>query len=190
MTGRFEIDKPKVELEVYKLFKFRFSALDNKDAQPGDELSCLRRHHGEFVSQTCAWGIHPVWAHHMIFNAHAETITQKKTFSSAYTLNRCILPCTGWFEWSGEPGHKIKHKFSHKDDSILFIAGILFPDHHSSYQLVTLTCEADINCGIYHHRMPLIIKPEKVHDWLELPHTEAELLKFHDLHPISIEPPI
>ena len=190
MTGRIEVDKKLIDTNVYKLLRVRFNSIENHDLQPGDQVSCLRFHTGKIIQEDCLWGIQPIWAQHTIYNAHAETITQKKTFASAYNLNRCLVPVSAWFEWSGAVGHKTKHRFSHRDDSLLYLAGILYRDRQRKYQLVILTCEADINCGIYHHRMPLIIKEEKLQDWLQLPQTQEGLLGFHDLHPIEIQPPI
>jgi putative SOS response-associated peptidase YedK len=190
MTGRIEVDKKTVDIEVYQRLKILFKSIENHDLQPGDQTSCIRLHDGKMIQEDCVWGIQPIWAHHPIYNAHAETITEKKTFASAYALNRCLVPCTAWFEWSGVAGRKTKHRFSHRDNSLLYLAGILYPEKDKKYQLVILTCEADINCGIYHHRMPLIIKEEKLNDWLQLPQTQQDLLSFHDLHPIEIHPPI
>jgi putative SOS response-associated peptidase YedK len=70
------------------------------------------------------------------------------------------------------------------------MAGILFPHREEGHQLVTLTCEADSNCGIYHHRMPFIIESNKVVKWLALPHLEHELNAFNDSHAIKIDPPL
>ena len=87
-------------------------------------------------------------------------------------------------------GHKVKHRFYPEGEGVFFMAGILYPDRADGFHLVTLTCEADPNCGIYHHRMPLLIEENKVNDWLALPQTNSELSKFHDNHAIQIEPPI
>ena len=190
MCGRFEVDKAIVDTGVFEAFHILFHAINNHDQRPSQEVACLHYQH-EKLSQTPAlWGINPHWAHHTIFNAQAETVATKKTFSSAYALHRCVVPCSAWFEWTGEPGHKIKHRFSPAIDDVLFMAGILFPLNSGGFQLVTLTCEADPNCGIYHHRMPLLIEASKVKDWLALPRPANEINQFHDHHALQIQPPI
>ena len=64
------------------------------------------------------------------------------------------------------------------------------PPRANLFQLVTITCEADTHCGIYHHRMPLLIDETKVSDWLSLPQSLHELNHFHDQHAIIINPPL
>jgi len=190
MCGRFEVNKAVVDKGVYQSQRVRFDSIQHQDQKPGQAVSCLHHHHGCTVQAEAYWGIKPAWAHHAIINAQSETAATKKTFSSAYALNRCVVPCSAWYEWSGEVGHKQKHRFAHSDEGVLFMAGILFHSKEGVYDLVTLTCEADVNCGIYHHRMPLLIEESKVSDWLSLPQSVHELSDFHDLHAIQIDPPI
>lgn len=190
MCGRFEINKALVDKGVYQSLKVNFDAINNLDQRPTQSVECLHQHNGKIKQVSSHWGIKPEWAHYPIINAQIETIASKKTFSSAYALHRCVVPCSGWFEWTGESGHKKKHRFSSSEDGVLFMAGILFPYQHGVFQLVTITREADAHCGIYHHRMPLLINETKVADWLSLPQSLKELGHFHDHHAIKINPPI
>jgi putative SOS response-associated peptidase YedK len=190
MCGRFEVNKKVVDKGVYERLKVHFSATNNLDQRPTQTVECLHHHHGKIVQASSYWGIKPEWAHYPIINAQMETVATKKTFSSAYALHRCVVPCSGWHEWTGESGHKKKHRFSPVEEGVLFMAGILFPYQPGLFQLVTITCEADAHCGIYHHRMPLLIDETKVADWLSLPQSLTELNHFHDHHAIKINPPI
>ncbi len=190
MCGRFEVDKRIVDTGVFETLHILFHAINNHEQRPRQELACLHLHHGKVCQASSYWGIEPSWAHHPIINAQSETVASKKTFSSAYALHRCVVPCSAWFEWTGEPGHKIRHRFAPEAKDVLFMAGILFPLQGGIFQLVTLTCEADPNCGIYHHRMPLLIAASKVLDWLALPQAAHTLEQFSDHRAIQIQPPI
>ncbi len=46
------------------------------------------------------------------FNARAETVAEKPMFRSAFKTRRCIVPASGFFEWTGPPGAKTPHHFS------------------------------------------------------------------------------
>jgi len=190
MCGRFEVDKRIVDTGVFDALHILFNGIGNHDLCPSHTLECLHHQHGSITQASCHWGIQPAWAHHVIFNAQAETVASKRTFSAAYALHRCVIPCSAWFEWTGEAGHKKKHRFSPQEEDVLFMAGILYPHPQDGFRLVTLTCEADTHCGIYHHRMPLLIEAGKVQDWLALPQSAHELDNFHDQHAIKIVPPI
>jgi putative SOS response-associated peptidase YedK len=190
MCGRFEVNSNIVDLGVFQTQKIRFHSINNHDQRPTQNVVCLHHHHGKIEQTSASWGIKPEWADRSIINAQSETAASKKTFSSAYALHRCVIPCSAWFEWTGKEAHKTKHRFSHLSDDVLFMAGILFPQNKNEFKLVTLTCKADSNCNIYHHRMPFIIESNKVEDWLALPHLEHELNAFNDSHPIKVIPPL
>ncbi len=172
MCGRIEVNKPKIDSVVYKALKIRFEALHNPDLRPSQQVACLGLEHAQVNQINAHWGIKPEWATHPIINAQAETVAVKKTFSAAYALHRCVVPCTGWFEWTGERGQKTKYRFTDGHGEVLFMAGILFPDAHRAYSLVTLTKPADTQCMAYHHRMPLFIALPDLTAWLSLPQAD------------------
>lgn len=175
MCGRIEVKKKEdIDLAVYHAFKVRFDAIQNSDLRPTQLASCLHFSHGQLSQVNSRWGIKPSWAKKPLINAQSESVKTKKTFSAAYALNRCVVPCSGWFEWTGDRGNKTKHRFSHADDITMYMAGILFPDEQQNYALVTLTREASVQCCQYHHRMPYLIEPEKVVNWLTLPPDDLE----------------
>ena len=59
------------------------------------------------------------------FNARAETVAEKPMFRDSFNRRRCIIPASGFFEWTGEKGDKQPHLFSAADGSpILAFAGL------------------------------------------------------------------
>jgi putative SOS response-associated peptidase YedK len=60
------------------------------------------------------------------FNARAETVADKPMFREAFKRRRCIIPASGFFEWTGEKGDKQPHLFTAADGSpIVAFAGLL-----------------------------------------------------------------
>ena len=37
-----------------------------------------------------------------LFNSRYESLLEKKTFTSAFRNNRCLIPLSGWYEWRTE----------------------------------------------------------------------------------------
>ncbi len=75
------------------------------------------------------WGLVPSWAKELKFgarciNARAETIASTPAFRSAYRKRRCLVPLNAFFEWSGEPGHKVKWRIGLKDEPLFALAGL------------------------------------------------------------------
>ncbi|MBN56165.1 MAG: DUF159 family protein [Oceanospirillaceae bacterium] len=169
MCGRIEVKKDLIDSLVFKTLHVHFDAIHNLDLRPSQQASCLTFSHDHLAQVNASWGIQPEWSKHPIINSQAETVTVKKTFSAVYALHRCVVPCSGWFEWTGNKENKTKYRFGHSSNQVLFMAGIMFPDHQRDCSFVTLTTQADEQCARYHHRMPLFIDPLKVSDWLSLP---------------------
>lgn len=102
---------------------------------------------------------HP-WAKHVLINAKAETVQSLKTFKPAFYMRRCVLPCSGWYEWRQEAteGPKQRYYFTGPEEHLL-MAGIWWPpsEERPGGALVTLTQPANAGCVPYHERMPVIL---------------------------------
>ena len=77
------------------------------------------------------WGLVPVWWKKPLkdvpatFNARVETVAQKPMFRDAFKKRRCIIPASGFFEWTGGKGEKVPHLFTAGDGSpVLAFAGL------------------------------------------------------------------
>jgi putative SOS response-associated peptidase YedK len=90
----------------------------------------------------------------------------KPTFKKTFETQRCIVPCTGWYEWRSEGGpKKQKYAFTHADGIPFLMAGIWFGGATEA-RLVTLTTSPGKRCAEIHNRTPLLIDPENVSLWL------------------------
>lgn len=57
----------------------------------------------------------------------SQTVAEKMTFKQAFSLHRCLIPCSGWYEWRAEMGaKKTKYLFTQADKTPLLMAGICF----------------------------------------------------------------
>jgi putative SOS response-associated peptidase YedK len=54
------------------------------------------------------------------FNARAE----KPMFRGAFNSRRCIMPASGFYEWTGKAGAKTPHYFSAPSGEPLALAGL------------------------------------------------------------------
>jgi len=133
----------------------------------GRELSMLR------------WGLIPSWAKDIDFgaktiNARAETVAEKPSFRSAYKHRRCLLPADGYYEWikaQGDQSGKQPYLFAREDGAPFAFAGLWErwsnPDGSGDVQSCTIVVrEAGPFTGPYHHRMPVIVKPDDYGVWL------------------------
>src|SRR3954451_11889590 len=77
------------------------------------------------------WGLIPGWWKKSAkevpatFNARAESVAAKPMFRSAFKERRCIIPASGFYEWTGEKAAKQPHLFTAADGSpVLAFAGL------------------------------------------------------------------
>jgi putative SOS response-associated peptidase YedK len=169
MCGRLNVvDDPLVHW-ICEVLGVEFTTQTNRDLRPTQTLDTIAATDSGARQLAATWGIKPPWAKKLIINAQAETVAEKPTFKKAFSSQRCIVPCTGWYEWRDEGGpRKQQYAFSHVDGIPLLMAGIWF-DQPDRTDLVTLTTQPLERCAAIHHRMPLLIDPEQVGLWLSGP---------------------
>ena len=110
------------------------------------------------------WGIVPAWEKSKaLINARCETIREKRSFKSAFTQRRCLLPADGFYEWSRMG--KRPHIFTLAGDAPFAIAGIWETGEELS-RCCLLTTSANSVLDPIHDRMPVIVRPEDWPEWL------------------------
>lgn len=166
MCGRFSVNSQQIDPWIEEHLEISFQSESNDNLCPTQTVSTIT-HSNKLTHQVnSTWGIKPGWSKKILINAQAETAGSKKTFKQAFEHKRCIVPCTGWFEWKKiENNKKQKYSFQQSNKAPLFMAGILF-QHDDNHQLVTLTTRPNRQCAEIHHRMPVLIKPEDIDFWL------------------------
>lgn len=120
MCGRLYINDM-LGLTVSNRLGLDFPVQQNLDLRPTEKIATLVMHNDTLDQQAATWGIQPAWSKTLLINAQAETVAEKKTFASAFAHHRCLVPCSGWFEWRGEDGaKKQKYLFSYEDNEPVY----------------------------------------------------------------------
>ncbi len=124
------------------------------------------------------WNFHPSFmkeSKRPQFNTRIETVATNGLWKGAFASSRCLVPMRGYYEWTGEPGHKQAH-FLHGDRPLLAAAGIYTARKvGEEWEVSTsiITREARDASGEVHDRMPVFIdrgawdeylSPEKLDD--------------------------
>ncbi len=168
MCGRLNVVDDPLSMIVSNQLGVQFASPTNTDLKPSQTIACIAKSANQLTQINLTWGIKPDWSNTLIINAKSETICEKKTFKTAILQNRCLVPCSGWYEWLTENNKKQKYLFSSPDNIPLYMAGIYYPQHSGqSDKLVTLTTKPTTQCAAYHHRMPVIIALNEVSYWFD-----------------------
>ena len=101
---------------------------------------------------------------------------------------RCLIPASAFFEFTGSKYPKTKHRFTLKDAPFLAIAGLWREgavDQPASFTM--LTTEPGDDVAPYHNRQVVILRPEQWSARIDLSRSEAELLRPLPAGSLSVE---
>ncbi|MEJ6478006.1 MAG: SOS response-associated peptidase [Octadecabacter sp.] len=121
------------------------------------------------------WGFVPQWYKKpndgpLLINARAETIADKPAFRTAARERRCLIPATGFYEWTKTPeGARLPWYITRMDGTPLVFAGIWQTWDKGEDPLTTcaiVTTGANAAVGSIHHRMPVVVEPADWALWL------------------------
>ena len=139
-------------------------AIVRRSPRGGRELALVR------------WGLIPAWvkdprAFATLVNARAESVAGKPSFRGALRHRRCLVPASGYYEWTGSAGRKVPHLVRSGGGTLLGLAGLW--EHWvgaAGSELETmaiLTVPAAPVLAHVHERMPLVIGPADYERWLD-----------------------
>lgn len=121
------------------------------------------------------WGFLPTWYQSptdgpLLINARAETIAEKPAFRAACRERRCLVPVSGFYEWSKDSdGNRLPWYVRPADGAPLVLAGIWQDWARGDAALTTfaiVTCAAGAGLSHIHHREPVSLAPEDWGKWL------------------------
>lgn len=110
-------------------------------------------------------------------NARLDTILKGGYFWKALLKNRVIVPSDGWYEWTGEKGHKEPWFIHATDGKALLMAGISAwrpgDERDVTHGMAIVTDDAAGGMVDIHDRRPICLTPEDAREWLD-PATPVE----------------
>jgi len=121
------------------------------------------------------WGFLPHWYKSLtdgplLINARSETIAEKPAFRAAARDRRCLIPATGFYEWTKDgEGNRLPWYIHSIERETLAFAGVWQVWEKGDAPLVTcaiVTTQANQAVSAIHHRMPVILGPEDWPLWL------------------------
>ncbi|MEA2642424.1 MAG: hypothetical protein QOF51_3818 [Chloroflexota bacterium] len=158
-----------VDVEALPAIRRRFNVA------PTAPLPAFAMHRGRPTLDIYRWGIVPLWAKDGkpdLFNARDDKVATSSSYRGWLRQNRCIVPASHFFEWQKVGGAKIPHAIHRRDGRPLLLAGVwalgLDPQNAIDMPSVCLfTTRANGVMEPLHTRMPVILDPDRVDEWLD-----------------------
>ncbi len=201
MCGRFAITLPNDAMA--QLFAATpandLPEVPNYNVCPTTQIHVVRQSETGRRLVPMRWGFLPHWytkpdSGPLLINARAETIAEKPAFRAACRACRCLIPVSGYYEWTIDKG-KMRWPWFIKAHEPLALAGTWQVWDKGDHQVETcaiVTTTANDAMSAIHHRMPVVICPTDWPLWLgEAGHGAAnlmqsasdDLLQFHQVDP-------
>ena len=133
------------------------------------------------------WSLIPSWSKELklkypTFNARSEQLAEKATFKGPLKQQRCVVPVSGFYEWSGPKSARVPHAIF-GPGPILPLAGLYswWRDPAAPAGegwVLTATILTRASAGVMqsiHDRMPVFVSDELLQDWLD-PHVPGDQL--------------
>lgn len=189
MCGRFAITlPPEAMAQLFDAVPANdLPDVPNFNVCPTTQIHTVRSQDGTRSLVPMRWGFLPHWYKTpsdgpLLINARAETIAEKPAFRAAARDRRCLVPASGFYEWTKDAdGNRLPWYIHHADGSPLVFAGVWqdWERDGSAFRSVAIvTCGANETMSTIHHRMPVILAPSDWAKWLgEEGHGAATLMR-------------
>lgn len=176
MCGRFALTLP------HDAMRQMFSAtqanalpdLPNYNICPTNQICAVTSNGGVRHLVSMRWGFIPHWyakpnGGPLLINARSETIATKPAFRDAARNRRCLIPATGFYEWTKEGEARLPWYIKRVDDGPLVFAGV-WQHWEKSGEAFTacaiVTTAAGHTMSKLHHREPVTLDPGDYGKWL------------------------
>ena len=169
MCCRYELFYNEDNYEIAKIIELAIkntpaTSFEPKEVFPSATAPIIIASNGKAKPELVKWGFPGFQKNELIINARSETSAQKPKFKQAFFSRRCVVPSTGFYEWSHD-SQKKKYKFNLPDQENLYMAG-LWNEYDGEKRFVILTTAANQSMEPIHNRMPLILPKELIRSWI------------------------
>jgi len=193
MCGRINVSSHPLAVLIMELAGRTFPGEDRYNVAPTEEVAVVRTARREVgaaaLSRELAslrWWLTPYWSkdpstrssstryssptRYSMFNAKAETLTTSRAFREPFARRRCVVPVSGFYEWTRQNGQKLPHYIRPRDDGGMALAGIWdrwrAPDRTiESFAIVTVAVNERLR--FVHTRQPAMLDRAQIDTWLD-----------------------
>ena len=152
---------------------------------PGQDVPLVRDGSNGRELVLARWGLVPHWSKesktkYSTINARAETVAEKPTYRDSFKRRRCLIPATGFYEWTRDGKQKIPQHIQLTGGGLFAFAGLW--DRWEKQGETFDSCSiivTDANEAVrpVHDRMPVILNHAYYNAWLNPTHSNRAQLQ-------------
>lgn len=182
MCGRFSLVVSKIKIaKQFECVSVAYNR-DRYNIAPSQEITVVINTGDNNEAVLMRWGLIPGWVKNLdtwkgnLINARVETIEEKPSFRTAFQQRPCLIPVSGFYEWTKDK----QPYYFHDEEALLALAGIWETWTSTDEKILSctiLTTQAKGAVSEVHHRMPAVIPAEYYDLWLGKLDGRKELLE-------------
>lgn len=175
MCGRFTLTMPD-ELIAEAFGLDEVSALGARyNIAPSQQVAVIDRPTGSNRLRMLRWGLDARGddadndaRSPLLINARAETVASKPAFRDSFRSRRCAIPADGFYEWRRSGSRREPFHIRLENRGPFAFAGIWRePEGDAPAGCAILTTEPNELMREIHDRMPVLLRPDAIHAWID-----------------------
>lgn len=180
MCGRFTQFYTWAEIhEMYNLTMMAPNLQPSWNIAPTQDADVIVRANSGSDLVRVRFGLVPFWAKdtdvaYRMINARSETVAERPAFRAVFKERRCIVPVSGFYEWTPAVGDKQPFHITRRDGHVMSLAGLWErwspPEAEGGNDMLSfaiITTKAGPDIVHLNNRMPVVIEREAIGDWLD-----------------------
>lgn len=181
MTARLEEIAERFEVDGEDVLRLKEEYLPRYNIAPANSVLVVLFDGKRRRLKTMHWGLLPHFktagkAAPLLFNARAETLSKKFTFSKLVEKQRCLIVADGFYEFLPVGKTKRPVRYILKEGKLFAFAGLYAVDKDDKAACTIVTTEANELVKKVHPRMPVILEKPGEKQWLDPSIAEYESL--------------
>ena len=185
MCGRYVVSFSESDIKKKFNFKNTKKIEKNFNISPSIFAPIILNINNNIVLVNSHWGFERSWikknpSKSYIYNARLENIVKKETFKNIFYSQRCLVPVSGFYEWSGSKNNRNPYYIKDIKKNIIYFAGLweerrsavnysknnTRKDQDVEYAFLILTVDSTKPLKNIHHRMPVTVDYNFYDMWL------------------------
>jgi putative SOS response-associated peptidase YedK len=172
LTVRLEEIAERFEVDGEDVLRLKEEYLPRYNIAPADSVLVVLFDGRRRRLKTMHWGLLPHFktagkTAPLLFNARAETLSEKLSFSKLVEKQRCLIVADGFYEFLPVGKTKRPVRYILKEGKLFAFAGLYAVDKDDKAACTIVTTEANELVKKVHPRMPVILEKPGEKQWLD-----------------------
>src|ERR1700739_1944424 len=123
MCNRYSLTKKQQRIITREFGSLELYFMERFNIAPTQVAPIVLIENGKLTKKEMKWGFTAKWSKAPVMNAQFESM-DKPMFKEAFEKRRCLVPASGFYEWTDYLSRRQPILFQFKDERLFFFAGL------------------------------------------------------------------